>query len=479
MTVTLANSQIMDSNIVIMLRRHKRKALAAFLVALSAGAITAILEKPVYEAHAALLLNLGREYKYIPEFSGAYSSSRREFKMEELLNTESELLNSIDLRQKVITSIGIKTLFPDLKNADPQDQAVMDAALLNFDKALAVKSVKNSGVIHVHYAHEDAALAKRVVDLLVNSFIDKHVRLYGESRAPFFEQKLAEYTAGLDEATRALRDFTLKYGIVNVDEQIRLLLQRQSAVEETLRLSRTRVNELSHKLESLQKLKQKVPKNETLPIEGDFAQQRLFELRLKEQELLRKYKETSRTVAEVRQDIANVEEFMRAKEAERTARFLRQPNPAYWELELETTRLEPELLSAKATIKETQETLKQINNQLSSINLHKGELLSLQARLAVKENLYKDYLTKLEETKISEELDLKKVTNVRVFQEPTISPKPMNAARLVKVVVGALFGLLAAISIAYFAELRRRSLYTPEGVEEKLGVPVLARIPAV
>ncbi|MVF23816.1 Wzz/FepE/Etk N-terminal domain-containing protein [Methylocaldum sp. RMAD-M] len=474
----LSNRQIRDSNLVAMVIRHKRKALVAFLVALSAGAITAILEKPVYEAHAALLFNLGREYKYIPEFSGPYSSSRREFKMEELLNTESELLNSTDLRQKVITSIGIKTLYPELKDANPQDQSVMDAALLNFDKALAVKSVKNSGVIHVYFAHPDSVVAKRVVDLLVNSFIDKHVRIYGESRAPFFEQKLAEYTVGLQEATQSLRDFKQQYGIINVDEQIRLLLQRQSAVEETLRLSKSRANELSHKLAALQKLKNRVPRNDPLSTGVDFAQQRLLELQLKEQELLRRYNENSRTVSEVRQDIDNVKAFMRQNEEEKAAQIRRQPNQAYWALELETTHLEPELLSVQTTIKDAEQTLRQVNDQLSVINMHKGELLNLETRLAVKEGLYRDYLSKLEETKISEELDLKKVTNVRVFQEPTISPKPLNAARLLKVMVGALFGLLAAFIVAYFAELKRRGLYTPEGVEEKLGVPVLARIPS-
>jgi len=476
--VILANRQIQGSNLVTILLRHKYKALAAFLVALSAGAITALLEKPVYEAHSALLFNLGREYRYIPEFSGPYSSSRREFRMEELLNTETELLNSTDLRQKVITSIGIKTLYPELKASGPGDQAAMDQALLNFDKALAVKSVKNSGVIHVYFAHNDAGVAKRVIDLLVNHFIEKHVRLYGDSRTPFFEQKLTEYSAGLSEATQTLRDFKQQYGIVNVDEQIRLLLQRQAAVEETLRLSRARAHELSHKLAALQKLKNRVPQNDPLAAGGEFAQQRLLELRLKEQDLLRRYNESSRTVVEVRKDIANVEEFMRKDEEEKTARFRRQPNQAYWALELETTHLEPELASVQATLKDAEQTLKQINDQLSTINGHKGELLTLEARLAVKESLYKDYLNKLEETKISEELDLKKVTNVRVFQEPTTSPKPLNAAKFIKIMVGALFGVLAGIGVAFFAEFRKRAFYTPEGVEEKLGVPVLARIPA-
>ncbi|HYE35259.1 MAG TPA: Wzz/FepE/Etk N-terminal domain-containing protein [Methylocaldum sp.] len=455
-----------------MLLRHKYKALAAFLIALSVGTITALLEKPVYEAHAALLFNLGREYRYIPEFSGAYNSSRREFRMEELLNTETELLNSTDLRQKVITAIGIKSLYPELKNADSRDQAVMDEALLYFDKSLAVKSVKNSGVIHVYFAHTDSAIAKRVVDLLVTNFIEKHVRLYGDSRTPFFEQKVAEYTVGLNEVTHSLQDFKQQYGIVNVDEQIRLLLQRQSVVEETLRLSKSRVNELSHKLASLQKLKNKMPQH------GEFAQQRLLELQIKEQDLLKKYNENSRTVAEVRKDIANVKEFLRKDEEEASGRFRRLPNQDYWALELETTHLEPELASAQATIKDAEQTLRQINDQLSVINMHKGELLDLETRLAVKQGLYRDYLSKLEETKISEELDLKKVTNVRVFQESTISPKPLNASKLIKITVGALFGLLAAFSVAYFAEFRRRAFYAPEGAEEKLGVPVLARIPA-
>ncbi len=467
-----ANRQIRNSQPITLLLRHRRKALAAFLIALSAGAITALFEKPLYEAHAALLFNLGREYKYIPEYSGPYSPSRRDFKMEELLNTESELLNSTDLRQKVITSIGVKTLYPEFKSQDPRDQAVMDAALLNFDKALAVKSVKNSGVIHVYFAHPDPEIGKRVVDLLVNSFIDKHVRIYGESRAPFFEQKLAEYTAGLQEATQALRDFKQLYGIINVEEQIRLLLQRQSAIEETLRLTKARANELSHRLTALQKLKKKVPAG------GDFAQQRLIELQLKEQQLLRRYQETSRTVVEVRQEIEDIKDFMRRNEQGKAAQLGRQPTQAYWDLELTMAQIEPELLSARSTIKDAEQTLRQVNDQLSVINLHKGELLNLETRLAVKESLYKDYLTKLEETKISEELDNKKVTNVRVFQEPTISPKPLNAAKLIKILVGALFGLLAAFLVAYFAELKRRGLYTPADLDEKLGVPILARIPA-
>ncbi|MGX2040726.1 GumC family protein [Methylocaldum sp. MU1018] len=470
--MTRANHQISDSGLTTLLLRQKYKALAAFLISLSAGTIVALLEKPVYEGHAALLFNLGREYTYIPEFSGPYNSSRREFRMEEMINTETELLNSTDLRQKVITAIGIKTLYPGLKNADSQNQAAMDQALLNFNKDLVVKSVKNSGVIHVYFAHNDPAVAKRVVDLMVNNFIDKHVRLYGDSRTPFFEQKLSEYAAGLNEATHSLQDFKQQYGIINADEQIRLLLQKQAAVDEILRFSKSKEKELTYKLASLQSLKNKMPKH------NEFAQQKLLELQLKEQDLLRKYNENSRTVTEVRKDIASINEIMRKDEKQTSGRLGRMPNPEYWELELETTHLEPELASTQAAIKDAEQTLRQINDQLSLINMHKGELLDLETRLSVKENLYKDYLSKLEETKISEELDLKKVTNVRVFQEPTISPKQLNASKLIKITVGALFGLFAGVGVAYLAELRRRRSSTPEGAEQELGVPVLARIPA-
>jgi uncharacterized protein involved in exopolysaccharide biosynthesis len=325
-------------------------------------------------------------------------------------------------------------------------------------------------------------MATQVLRSLIKKFIEKHLKIYGESRATFFEEKLAEYSRGMQTAARELQEFKQKNALVNVDEQIRLLLQRRDNVEEALRVAKLRIDELGPKIVSLEELKQKLPPNDLLPeifaTNKSFGEQRQLELQLKEQELLQKYHENSRLVAEVRRSLRDVKAHLERQDRRLTDRFGGQPNKMYWELAVEITRLRSELGAAMSGMREAEAIRQTANEKMRSLDLHKRELQELEDRLAVKRNQYRVYLAKLEEAKISEALDGKKLTNVRVIQEPALAPRSFRTAKLVKVVLAGLLGLVVALGLVFFREYRRRVFYTPQSVEARLGVPVLATIPA-
>jgi uncharacterized protein involved in exopolysaccharide biosynthesis len=462
-----------------MLFKQRRRAFMAFLIAFLAANLAAILEKPIYEAHGTLLFNLGREYLYSPEAAGE-PDRRSNFSTSEIINTELEILTSRDLKDEVITALGLEQIYPEITETDSVRLTPMDRAIVKFEKSLNVRSVNDSAVVHLYFYHEDPAIAKEVLDTFIKHFIEKHVKIYGESRAKFLEERLAGYSHELNDSSRLLMEYKQKHGVVNVDEQIRLALQRQSQVEDQFRQAKAKVEELVQKVASLEELRTKVPKTQLADesTSKSFAEQRLFELQLKEQELLRKYNDNSRLVQEVRSDIDGIKTYLRKRDKQSKDRLGGMPNKLYWDLQLEITRSKSELSAVQRSMREAEGQRQSLREDLRALDLSKRELQTLEDRAQVKENQYKAYLGKLEEAKVAEALDVQKLTNVRVIQEPAISPQTVKTSKILKVLLGALLGLLIGYLIAYFSEARRRVFYTPDSVEDRLGLPVLATIQA-
>jgi len=80
----------------IILFKHKYKILAAFFAVMVAVTVKTSLTKPVYQSHASLMVQSGRESLYRPEAVGD-NGSIKTLALDALVNTESQILTSTDL----------------------------------------------------------------------------------------------------------------------------------------------------------------------------------------------------------------------------------------------------------------------------------------------------------------------------------------------------------------------------------------------
>jgi capsular polysaccharide biosynthesis protein len=90
---------------------------------------------------------------------------------------------------------------------------------------------------------------------------------------------------------------------------------------------------------------------------------------------------------------------------------------------------------------------------------------------------YRLYLSKFEESRISDAMDTEKIANVNVI-EPAQSPlKPVSPKIMLNMMLAIFLGGFGGLGLAFFSEYLDDSLEKTEDVENYLEVPVLASIP--
>jgi uncharacterized protein involved in exopolysaccharide biosynthesis len=200
----------------------------------------------------------------------------------------------------------------------------------------------------------------------------------------------------------------------------------------------------------------------------------LVTLELKERELLTKYTENNHFVQDVKKQLKIVRDKLAQQENKRYESTAFGPNPTHQHLNEDLFRNEAELQAINAKISTQKDHLAEYSKRLDVLNNFEYKFNNLENRLEVDRENFKLYLTKLEETRISSEMDLKKIANVSVIMPAQMPLEPMNSLFLAMGLFIAVFG---SIGLAISLEYLREDLERPEEIEKLLDAPVLASVP--
>lgn len=443
--------------VTLVLARHRTLLLGVFSVVTIVVAVGAMCTPLTYKAESSLLVRMGREYIYRPEVGR--SEAARTPSLSEIVNSEVEILASRDLAELVVVQLGIDRLYPDMQGLGPDPELGRGKAVLRFRQATSVRAVLESSVIKVGYEHEDPRLAADAVNLLVERFKDKHVEVFGEERSSGLEDQFAARRAELARAEEALADFKRATGLFDLDKQRSVLLGQRMRLEEDFWkceprpveghrpavevgvaepaaapvFSAQRWPDSNAELVWIDGLEGAAPAREPPAANGviEEASLRLLELQLDERELLRDYSAGSRRVQSVRAELKLAQDFLEQATARAGT--------------LDEVRREA-LASEMADLDQRVESLHQQEKTLR--NLERELTAAETAMLITRE--------RVEEARISQELDREKLINVRVIEKAAPPVAPSGLSRGLKTFIGALVGLVTGAALAVFLELFRR-----------------------
>jgi uncharacterized protein involved in exopolysaccharide biosynthesis len=460
--------------------KHQAKILAIFLATVVTVVAGSFLIAPVYEATASLLVKIGREYITKPEVGNA--GNLMIVNQEEIINSEIEILDNRELIEKVIAAMGVGTIYPQLASDPPARMTPLEAAVLQFSRNLTVEGVKKSNVIDVSFRHRDPAVAAKALALLVDFFKEKHLEVFSNPQSSFLEKQLADYQQRLKESEHAFQAFKQQNQVYAVEEQRSLLLRQRVELDTALKATNNRIDELQNKVASYREQLRDIAQNKARYTQTDRdkivvdAQSHLLSLQLKEQALLAKdYREDSRLVGNVRKEIQLVKSFLKAQE-KAIDRKVRTGNPVYQEVEKEMIKAEAELASQRAGAVTITQQLVELDDKIQAVDQKQNELRTLQRELSTNEKNYQTYVEKLEEARISDDFNRQKIANISVIQAPVTPRTPVKPNKLLNIILGVLLGAVAGLGYAFFAEFTSQSFSTPQQVERRLGLPVLASI---
>ena len=111
------NQAISLRDFLTVLFKHKQAILVIFFAVIVTVTIGSFLLPPTYEAKSSLLVKFGREYIYRSEVGERSSSDMGPLippNQEEVINSEIQILTSRDLIDKVIQTIKVENIYPEV-----------------------------------------------------------------------------------------------------------------------------------------------------------------------------------------------------------------------------------------------------------------------------------------------------------------------------------------------------------------------------
>ncbi len=446
-------------------RQHRTGMIAVFCGVMFITILWTFLQTPTYEAESRVLIRYGREYTYRPvdPLLKGEVQPMVAFNRDEILNTEIQIFTSAELIEKVISALGVKTIFPDLNTDTNDHQALMARAVEAFRKNLTVQQIKGSGVLRVSFQNPDPSVAVKVVKLLTDYFKERHLEVFRDPRMPFLESQLGIYRQKLEKSKQKLQKFMEEHHIISLKEQQKLLLQQYKEIRTLLIQGESYLQALDQKISTLSSMLENIPKDAVLFDEkaqtNDIrsARAQLLKLKLKEQGLLEKYKENNRLVRAVRQEIKVVEAFLQQQQPSDQENVRTGSNSLYQHVEQELINAQAERNAQQAKNAALNQQLGMIEQELEEFGNTEPELNMLTQEVEINEKSYRNFINKLEKTRILDAMDSQKIVNVVVIEQPIKPVKPIKPRKKINLLVGVILGAAASFAYALFYD----NLFTP------------------
>lgn len=473
-----------------------------------------------YQSEAKLMVRLGRESVSLDPTATVGQIVNIGQDRENEINSELEILNSRDLTGKVVDAIGVDRILDGTEEtgenspvarfrnktteliqkfgsalssiltpwSSPGPNANLRQRELAIDSVrdhLRIEAKKLSNIIYLSYEASSKQLAHDVLQKLIDFYLDKHISVYRTAGSyQFFKQQAEDSRKALTASERQLKDLKNKTGTASLEEQQRILLERIDALQSELEATEAGIAASAAKEETLQKILANVPKTvqtgETTGIANssvDELRKRLNEMKLKEQELLSTFVESSVPVQEIRRRINEARALL--NKAQQPRQLTKGLNTTYQQLETDLLKEQGNLTSLQAKSSILKEQLTNSRGQLDKLNEAEVQLDQLEREVKIRKSNYQKYSESLEQARIDQALEMQKISNITVVQPASLPVRSIWPKTKVNLAVGILLGLIGGLGLAFLSEFLDHTFKKPEDVEERLQIPVLASLPVL
>jgi uncharacterized protein involved in exopolysaccharide biosynthesis len=467
--------------------RRKGLILLTFLTVLIGTAIVTFMLPDKYESHMKILVKNQRvDVAITPEATGGAPASAGGDVTETQINSEIELLTSKDLLTQVVKECNLAKPETGWISRKPAPEAVrIEQAVGRLSKDLVVAPVRKANIISISYAADSPQLAALVLKKLGDLYLEKHVLLHHPKGATdFFQNQADDYESQLKQAEEHFAEFQQSNDLVVLNEQKQLTLLKTAEARVKLQESETAVSDATNRISRVEQQLATIPKrvvtqSRTLP--NQYSAERLntmiVEMQNRRTQLLTKFRPEDRLVREVDDQIRQTREALARAEQKTAVEEATDLNPLRTTLETELSRARLDQSGAMARRTSLAGQLQQYEAALQKLEGATTKHDDLQRELKQAEDNYQLYAKKREESRIADELDRQKITNVSIAEVPTPAQLPSSPNRLLNLVLGLVLAAFLGLGSVFSAELLNDRVYSPRQLEALTGAPVLATVP--
>lgn len=353
---------------------------------------------------------------------------------------------------------GVRTTIGDLLQRVGLRQPIEPrrAAIETLQRSILVEPVKQGPVVQVRMVLPQATGADVVLNTLLDLYVRRRLELYADrSTVDFFLARVDDSDQRLRVATDSLRRFEAEAGIVEIEEQERVLLGQLARVQEQLGTARVALREAESREARV-----------LAAVAGDsvhFAAIGGFRDDPFPQRLL------SELASLVRE-----REQLRVSEREggpRLAANARQTSLLLGMLR-DNVRTAREERTADVASREAQRAA--LQERLDALNGRQAQWQSLQRRRTLLEEGYLLNRRKLEEAQAAAGLSAQRIGNVSIIEHAVPPLRPAGPRKLVLLAAVLFGGLVAAAAWIAIAAFLDPYVHDADSLERVLELPVIA-----
>ena len=488
LTTGLGNSSISVRDGASALFRRRGLVLFTFLAVLAGAIIVSLLLSNRYSARMKILVKNQRvDLAITPEATTGGSAPTVDNEVSEnQINSEIELLTSNDLLTQVVNETGLAKGDGGLFGGPTTEAVKVEKAVAALSKDLTITPVRKANIISISYSSGSPQTAAAVLNKLGDLYLEKHLKLnHPAGASDFFKDRAEEYETQLKEAEQRLTDFQQSNNLVVLGQQKDLTLVKTADAKGKMLEAETALSEATNRIARVEEQLASIPKRivtQSKQLPNQYSAERLntmlVELQNKRTQLLTKFRPEDRLVREADEQIRLTREALSKAEAKTNFEEATDLNPLRQTLETELSRARLDQVAARARRDTLRGQLAQYEGSLKTLEGNTAKHDDLQRQKKEAEDNYQLYARKREESRIADELDRQKITNVSIAEAATVPQIPSSPNRSLNLIIGVVLAGFLSLGSVFTAEIFSDAVHTPRQLEALTGAPVLATVPA-
>jgi polysaccharide chain length determinant protein (PEP-CTERM system associated) len=353
-----------------------------------------------------------------------------------------------------------------------------------------------AGVYTITYQNSDRAVALKVVDRLLNTFVEGALggkREGSETATRFLREQIAEYEKRLTDAEQRLAEFK-KNNVGLMPGSQGDYFQRMQAQQEQLQKLQSALSIYEKRREALgAQLRGEQPfitgtgtggVGGAAPMASDNdTASRIRDTRAKLDDMLLRYTDSHPDVVALRDTLAELEkrqkdeiDAARRGDTGAAARTGLAANPVYQNLQVAYNQSGVEVAAIQAEIGSTQRRIAELNSRVDIAPNVEAEFARLNRDYDVTRAQYQQLLTRLEQAKVSDDAEQTGVVRFEIIDPPIAKFDPVAPNRPL-LIIGALIAALGAgAGVAYLLQMLNPVVTSARNLAHVTGLPVLGEV---
>ncbi|MDP2213609.1 GumC family protein [Phenylobacterium sp.] len=476
----VARPRYAPSDFITLLWRERFLMLAVFAILFVIGAAFALTLKTTYPASSSILVRLGQEYVYEPRAGDAGRGAVPD--PEQVIQSETEILGSTELKQRVIDRLGLMRIYPQLakKFADAaaaEKRVIMGQAIRGIETNLKIQTAPDTPIVRLVFTHEDPKIAALVLNTLLEEYLIFRRTVLVEANAPAMALQREAFEGRLQEADAAYENFLTSNRIADFVAEKAALSQLQSQIEQQKYQTEAQLQDRSGRLAALQsQMSQVSPEVGLYRDVNNAASDKLVELKLQREDLLGRYRSDAQPVRDLDAQITRLEEGISAGRTTGDGARRIGVNPVFQTLQTERIQLQAEVAALR-------QSLSALNTQMSQLLDRRLKLAELEPRFQalsldrdVLQANVRDFAVREEQSRAAREIAAASNDNIRIVQRAT-APARGSSLKKPVLVLAFLFAGFTALCAGLLRMFLRPGLPTPASASRTLDLPVLGVAP--